>query len=148
MRVLLFVSVLAVAGCASSPEVQEPSSPRAARASTADILPTPSRRARAVNAASQEKVTPELRAAWEARNKERPQGNFTLVMKDGKEYFCRREAPTGSKMKRVALCLTREELAAVEAETQRQLRDFQSSGRQSPRSPLEPAIQPPPVPSY
>lgn len=138
MKALMVVSVLALAGCASAPQVSEPAPTRAqGRSLTADILPQTSRRPKAANPASQEPVSPELRAAWEAKNKEHPLGNFTLVMKDGKEYFCRREAPTGSNLRRRGVCLTREELAAVEAETQRQMRDLQKPGAQYPKSPME-----------
>lgn len=139
MRMLVLVSVLACVGCASAPQEAAPSSSKSARAPgvsrTADIRPTSTYRARPVNAASQEQVTPELRAAWEAKFKDHPLGNFTITLKDGKEYFCRREAPTGSNLKRRGLCLTAEEMEAAAAESQRQVREMQRPNTQYPVSP-------------
>jgi hypothetical protein len=145
MKLLLVVSVLAFAGCASNSESPEPKATRAVSKSsrTADILPTASSRPRALNPASQEKVTPELLAAWQAKYKDHPLGNFTIVMKDGKEMFCRREAPTGSNLKRRGLCLTQEEMELAAAEAQRQLREFQRPGTVQQASPYDV-----PLPAY
>jgi hypothetical protein len=145
MKLLLVVSVLALAGCASTSESPESRATRAASkpSRTADITPTASRRPRAVNAASQEQVTPELLAAWQAKYKDHPLGNFTIVMKDGREMFCRREAPTGSNLKRRGLCLTADEMEAAAAEAQRQLREFQKPGTVQQASPYDV-----PLPAY
>jgi len=48
--------------------------------------------------------------------------SYKLTMSDGTEYFCKKDAPTGTKLKKREQCFTREQLSEVADEARRQIR--------------------------
>jgi hypothetical protein len=86
------------------------------------------------NPVSQEAASPELKAAFKDASKKAPLGNYKLTMKNGVEYYCTRETPTGSKLKSRNICITREEAEAAAIEGERQTRAMQEAGSRVPAS--------------
>jgi hypothetical protein len=96
MRKLMWVTMLAVVGCASQPTgaPTPPSSPAAA-VPTADI---------------------EAQRANQARNL-----NLKVVNKDGQQLFCRSNYVTTSRIQRDTTCYTADQLDKMEAQQQHEI---------------------------
>ncbi|MBX5462645.1 MAG: hypothetical protein IRZ28_16335 [Steroidobacteraceae bacterium] len=63
---------------------------------------------------------------------------YRRVVKNGEEYFCRREGVTGSRVQSVMTCLTKAQLAAEVANNQEIMRRFQSGPREAPLQTTDP----------
>ncbi len=112
MKILLMVGTLALAGCASAPPTTEKSEPTRAAPAAAAAKPAPATPATTATA-----TTP-------AQPKSAFMASYKRVVRNGTELFCDRDAETGSKLRKVQRCYTREQLAEVEATTERQMRDM------------------------
>jgi hypothetical protein len=109
MKIQLLLSALIFAGCTSTPPTVDPKlSSAASSAAPEGKISSTSSAGPAAQAAVAQKV--ELVAGYK------------LMMKDGTEYFCRKEAPTGTKVKKLEQCFTREQMSAEAVEARRQIR--------------------------
>ena len=59
--------------------------------------------------------------------------SYRRVVKNGKEFFCRREAVTGSRMQKTDICLTQEQMKDLQEHSQEYLRSAQNPA-QSPNA--------------
>jgi hypothetical protein len=109
MKMPLLLFAVMFAGCTSAPLSVDPKSTSAA-----------------ILAAPEAKVSSTVRASPAAQTavdqKVALVAGYRLMMKDGTEYFCRKEAPTGTKVKKLEQCFTREQLSAEAVEARRQIR--------------------------
>jgi hypothetical protein len=118
MRVLIFLTGLAVVGCASQPQ-PEPNliavqAPVGSTSAGANIGVT----------------SPDIEAQRLAAAKNL---NLKVVAKDGQELYCRSNLVTGSHIQRDTRCFTAEQLDQLQQANERQVDTFlHNSGTQNP----------------
>ena len=112
MKMLLLVTALVFAGCASTPQTV---GSKATPTSSSLAAATPA--ARAPSAAS---TGPAAKVVVVRRDE--LADSYKLTMSDGTEYYCKKDAPTGTKLKKREQCFTREQLSEGADEARRQLR--------------------------
>lgn len=128
---ILIIAASALAACASKAPVDPApkdsgatlASPTAAAPS--DTAPTGSTPAEASATAADDKSIASRR-------------KYRRVVKNGEEYFCRREGVTGSRVQSATTCLTKAQLAAEVANNQEIMRRFQSGPREAPLQTTDP----------
>jgi len=65
-------------------------------------------------------------------NKSKINHDYRRVVKNGKEFFCRREAVTGSRMQKTEICLTQSQMDDLQEHGQEYLRNAQNPGQLPP----------------
>jgi hypothetical protein len=112
MKIPLLLSAVIFAGCTSTPNTLDPKPPSvvslAAPATAQAVASSTGSAGPAAQTTVAEKV--DLVASYK------------LVMKDGTEYLCKKSAPTGTKVKKLEQCFTREQMSAEAVEARRQIR--------------------------
>ena len=109
MKSLLWIGVLAVAGC-----VGQPSSPP----------PTPTQY---VNATGQTLTTVSGGDIDEKRLEDAKKRGYTLVNNNGETLYCRSDFKTGSHVQKETTCLTGKELDALRDQTRQSLQSLKPS---------------------
>jgi hypothetical protein len=112
MKMPLLLAALIFAGCTSAPLAVDPKSISVASMATPA---TPQAVVSSTFSAGPAVQTP-------GAQKVELVAGYKLMMKDGTEYFCRKEAPTGTKVKKLEQCFTREQMSAEAVEARRQIR--------------------------
>lgn len=61
-----------------------------------------------------------------AANSAKENGGYRMVKRDGQDYFCRKEAVTGSRLEMHEVCMTKQQMDAVRDNTQEEVRRMQT----------------------
>jgi hypothetical protein len=101
--------MMSLMGCSGSAPAQEPVATKPAPANTTASNPSTTQAA-----TDPQKLTPE-------RIMQLQREGYTLVDRNGQQYFCRTEKKTGSRLARETICMTEPEIVALREQTQRGL---------------------------
>lgn len=105
------VPLLLLAACASAPPVADDrAGAEAAPGPMAVATTTPAPEATASMADAAVAAAPARQSKLKKLEKRSPYGNRRKVVRNGTEYYCSREETTGSRVKVVESCLTKEQL--------------------------------------
>ncbi len=104
---LIVFGLVALAACSGSPTKEPDTTP------TAAPTEAPSSGTTQASADSQ-KLTPE-------RIMQLQREGYTLVDRNGEQYFCRSEKKTGSRLARETVCMTESQIVALRDQTKRGL---------------------------
>ena len=144
---ILIMAASALAACASKAPI-DPASKDAGTALASSTVAAPSDTSERVatthaptdgaNPAAASTAGPSEEASTTADNSNAFRRKYRRVVKNGVEYFCRREGVTGSRVQSVTTCLTKAQLAAEVANNQEIMRRFQSGSREAPPQTSDP----------
>jgi len=116
-KIFMFVAAAVLAGCAANP----PAGTTAPRAPVAAAAPAPAASAAATATAKPAAAAKGIKAG----------SGYRRVVKNGTEYFCRREGMTGSRTEVQETCLTQAQLEKVQNDSQDLVRRLESVPGQS-----------------